>query len=152
VTRVNKEVFGSLALLYRSELLAIPGFSESFSSLKVLNIVGTTRFLLTAVKDTLDQELQNTRLKQVKTYTLFSAIHLATLFKSAVRKFSQSPDKEFYFVQSSRHYTPVSQEFEHHLRAFMDLCIKHRVPRTAALSYVASTILLNSFPPDVHGE
>jgi hypothetical protein len=57
VTRVNKEVFGSLALLYQLKLLAIPRFSESFSFFKVLNIVGTTRFLLTTVKDTLDQEL-----------------------------------------------------------------------------------------------
>ena len=152
VTRVDEQIFGSLASLYRSELLAISRFSELFSSLEVVNTVGTTRLLLTAVKDTLDQELQGARSNRIETYTLFSAIHLATLFESALRKISQSPDNKFHFIQSSRHYTPVAQEFKHHLRAFMGLCVEHRVPRTAALSYVASTILLDSFPPDVHSE
>ena len=133
---------------YRSELLAIRGFSECFSSLAVVKIEGTTR--LQPVKDTLDQEIQHARLARRETNTQFSAVHLAEFFGNALLNFSQVPHSKFDFVSSTRVYVPISHEFKHHLRAFMAQCIEHRVPQRVALSYVASALLMDSCPPGMH--
>jgi hypothetical protein len=150
VTRVDEDVFETQVSLYTSELLAIPRFSESFSSLNVVNISGISRAQLAPLRRTLEREAEVARLNRLETRTLFSATRMAAFFESALRSFSQCPDAKFDFVKSSREYNPVAQEFRTHLRAFLRLSIEHHVPRVVTLSYVASTILLDSFAPDMH--
>jgi len=148
--RADKNIFEARMSVYISELIAIPRFSDAFCSLKIVNIQGTTKTLLGSLKIAIKNELEVAYLSRKQSCTLFSATHTAAFFDSALRIFTQDPVATFDFFRSSREFNPVAQDFKHHLRTFMRMCLDHHVPRAVGLSYVASTLLLDCFPPGMH--
>lgn len=150
IVQVDSESFEKEDFHYRSEILALLGFWSCFSCLKIFNIMGTTRQLLAPIKKVLDQELQHARTRRLEIRTQFSAIHLAAFFEGALRKFVGAPRRHFNFIMCTRRQIPINPEFKLHLRAFTLLCLDCRIPQAIVSSFVASAVLLDSYPPGMH--
>ena len=80
---------------------------------------------------------------------LFSAIHLGELLANACEHITKSQDP-FSFIKSSRTYNPVPEDLNVH---FCNL-LKHIKSPSSLVNFAASTIasslLLDQYPPDAH--
>ncbi|KAH8799403.1 hypothetical protein F5884DRAFT_869331 [Xylogone sp. PMI_703] len=154
VTVIPGDAFDSEVLRFRLRVLANSRFAESFSSLKVVNILGSTRQppreLFSGLGEVLHDEARATRFERTNTHTLFSMIHIAAFFDMALRDFAMSPLDTFDFIRSSREGNPVSPNFQHHLKSFMSLYSEHKLPDNIPWDFITSAIILDSFPPDMH--
>jgi hypothetical protein len=156
VTSIPGHAFDSESLRFRLRVLADPKFAGSFSSLNVVNILGATRrpsrALFSGLREVLQDETRTVRVERINTHTLFSMTHMAAFFEMALCKFATSPRDTFDFIKSSREGNPVSPNFQCHLKSFMSLCLKHRLPDSVSWDFIASAIVLDSFPPDMHSK
>jgi hypothetical protein len=152
VTNVPGHTFDSEALRFRLGVLADPKFANSFSSLNLVNVLGTgpSRALFSGLGEVLRHEANTARLERINAHTLFSMIHITALFEIALRNFAISPQHTFDFIKSSREENPVSPNFENHLKSFMSLSLKHRLPDNILWDFIGSAIIMDSFPPDMH--
>lgn len=148
VTRSKESIPESQKIPSQSQLLAIPRFADSFSSL----IITTVSESFEGLKETLSQEVNAARACRLKTDTLFSAAHNAALFEIAISNFATTFDAKFDFISNARVDTPVNRRFSEHLQDFASLCVEHEVPRAVLTSFISSTILLSSYPPGMHCE
>lgn len=154
VTRIPEDTFDSEVLRFRSQLFSTPKFSQSFSSLNVINVLGrlrpSTGSQFSALKEVLAQETQTSRLARTDSFALFSSAHSASFFEKALSRFSKSPEASFDFIRASRDGNTVNQEFHDHIDKFMSLCLEHKLPDSIPLPFIASAILLDCFPPGMH--
>lgn len=154
VTGVPGAVFNSEVFRFRLRVLSDLKFSESFSSLNVVNILGLnrplSRDLFSGLGTIIQNEIITARLERIDTHTLFSMTHTAAFFDKALHNFAISPRNTFDFISYTREENPVSPNFQHHLESFMSLCSEHKLPEYILWDFVASAILLNAFPPDMH--
>jgi len=156
VSNISGSDFDSEVLRFRLRVLSHSGFSESFSSLKVINVLITSRCSppehFSALGQVLNEEIRMQRVERVNTHTLFSMVHIAAFFDLALHQFAASPLGTFDFISSSREDFPVSPSFPHHLKSFMDVCAENRVPDQIAFEYIASVVIMDAFPPDMHSQ
>jgi hypothetical protein len=152
VTRIPGDTFEAETLHFRSQVLSSPEFHETFSSLAILNIVGKLRPSFSTLKEVLAQETEISRLARINSSTLFSSIHLASFFRKASKRFAKNPESAFNFIRASRDGNAVNQELQEHIDRFMRLCLKYKYSDTILFPFIASAILLDSFPPDMHCE
>jgi hypothetical protein len=154
VTRMDGEGFDTEILHFRSQLFSIPKFLETSSSLNVVNIMGKLRpssaSQFSALREVLAQEAQASRLARASSSALFSSTHLASFFEKALIRFYKRPEAPFNFIQASRDGNSVSRELRDHIDMLMSLCLENRLPESVPLTVIASAILLDSYPPDMH--
>lgn len=154
ITNISGDNFASEALRFRLQVLSDPMFSESFSSLNLVNILAAGRLSpsahFSALGEVLHGEICLARAERVNTHTLFSMVHFEAFFEAALRQFATSPSQTFDFIRCSRGESLVSPNFEHHLRAFLDLCSESKLPDNIPWEFIASAIVLDSFPPNMH--
>jgi hypothetical protein len=154
VTSIPGPGFRSEALCFRLRVLADPKFSGSFSSLQVVNVLGPSRaparVHLSALGAVLREEAAAARAERVNTHTLFSMIHLAAFFDAALRDFAGLPRHTFDFIRCAREDNPVSASFQRHVASLMSLGSEKKVPGTILWEFIASAIIMDSFPPDMH--
>ena len=82
--------------------------------------------------------------------TFFSASHLCCLFRIAVETLASKIDQPFNFICASRYNNKISPDHWEHLRTFLDLGLKQNISQSDMCSYIASTILLDAYPPNMH--
>lgn len=155
VTSIPGHIFDSEALRFRQKLLSYPGYSNSFSSLNVINISRSSRpspSLLSAFKEVMYAEIKSARRERTTVNTLFSMTHVAAFFHMALRSFAESPLSTFNFIKSSREVHPVTPNFRIHLEAFLSLCWKQNIQGDMLWELIASAFILDGFPPDIHCE
>jgi hypothetical protein len=156
VTSISGDTFDSEALRFRLRVLSDPKFSELFSSLNVVNVLGIrrtpSREHFNGLAEVLHHETHLMRAERVNTHTLFSMIHVAAFFDAALRQFAASPLQTFDFIRCSREERPVSLSFQHHLSTFMSLCSENNLPENIPWDFIASVIILDSFPPDMYSK
>ena len=154
VTSIPGHIFDSEVLRFRLRVLADPQFTGAFSSLNVANILGLTRHpsreLFSGLKEVLHSEVRTARVERVNAHALFSMTHTTAFFDMALRNFATSPMDSFDFIRSSREENPASPNFQHHLKSFLTLCSEQKLPNSILWDFVASAIVLDSFPPDMH--
>jgi hypothetical protein len=151
VTSVPIQLFDSEALHIRLQLSSTPQFPGSFLSLNIVNMVQVSQCLYySTLEHVLDIEIQAARLEQFYTYSLFSIVHTSAFFEKALYYFVGSPQERFYFIQSSRNNNPVTGDFQDYLNLFLQLCIEQRFLPGIPIASIASAILLDSYPPDMH--
>jgi hypothetical protein len=92
------------------------------------------------------------RAERVNTHTLFSIIHIAAFFDTALRQFAASPLQTFDFIRCAREDYPVSPDFQYHIAIFMSLYSRYGVPDNILWDFIASVIVLDSFPPDIYSK
>ncbi|CZT07006.1 uncharacterized protein RAG0_12591 [Rhynchosporium agropyri] len=153
VTSVPGDNFASAALQFRLRVLSDSKFSASFSSLSVVNVLGLgrnpSREHFSGLEEALQLETDFIRTEKVNSHTLFSMIHITGFFDAAMRQFATSP-QTFDFIQCSREISPVSHNFQHHIRTFMALCSEHNIPASMIWEFIASVVIFDSFTPDMH--
>ena len=88
VSNISSSDFDLEVLRFRLIVLSYTGFSESFSSLKVINVLRTSRCSppehFSALGQVLNEEIRMQRIKRVNTHTLFSMVHTAAFFDLAL--------------------------------------------------------------------
>ena len=101
--------------------------------------------------DAVLSELETSRLSRVGNLCLFSATHLNAFFEDALRHASVDLPLSFDFVSSSRRGNSLDRSFASHLQTFLSLGVKMRTPYDSLASFIASAILMDSYPPGMHG-
>lgn len=153
VTSVPGADFDSVVLRFRLRVLSDPEFPDSFSSLNVVNVSGSSRAPLwnfSGLGAVLGDEASAARLERVNTHTLFSMVHVVAFFDMALRDFARSPRHTFDFIQRTREDNPVPPNFQSHLASFMSLCSEQKLPESILWDFIASAIIMDCFPPDMH--
>lgn len=153
VTSISGSGFNSEALRFRLRVLADPKFSASFSSLHVVNVLGSIRSpreQFSGLGMILRDETSTARAERVNTHTLFSMVHVTAFFDMALRNFATSPQHAFDFIGSTRESNPIPANFQQHLTSFMGLSSEHQLPQNIIWDFIASAIILDSFPRDMH--
>lgn len=84
--------------------------------------------------------------------TLISAVHQNALFALALRHTARTIHEPFDHILAARAGNELSCEFRSHLENFLKLCQENKVPDDATVSYIASSILMDAFPPGSAGK
>ena len=92
------------------------------------------------------------RLIQQNLGCLYSTVHMSHFFHMAVAHTAASLSRPFDFVLSSRRGNEVQPDFEHHLSRFLRLGVKHETPQNSLMTFVASSVILDAYPPKMHGK
>lgn len=83
---------------------------------------------------------------------LYSAIHFNRFFQEAIKHIAHSPEVPFNFVAISRQHNIVSFDYCEHLIKFFRLTSDLKIDIQRIISFVASSILLDAYPPGMHGK
>ena len=156
VTSISGPDFNAEILPFRLRVLSDPRFSDSFSSLNVVNLLGSPRNSprehFSGLRMVLRDETVTARAERISTHTLFSMVHIATFFDMALHNFATSPLDSFNFIVATRDSNPVPVNFPRHLKSFMSLALEHNLPHHILWEFVASAIVMDHFLPDMHCE
>jgi hypothetical protein len=155
VTSISEPEFEAEALRFRLRVLSDPKFPESFSKLSVVNVLNSTRLpleLFGELETALQDEIGAARLERMNTHTLFSMIHTTDFFNKAIRNFASSPLQAFDFIRCTREDHPVSPSFQQHIESFLGLCSENKISERFLWDFIASAIVLDGFPADMHRE
>ncbi|KAL2367582.1 hypothetical protein RJZ57_008055 [Blastomyces gilchristii] len=82
---------------------------------------------------------------------LFSATHMNAFYEDALRHVAANIFTPFDFIHSSRRLNPVSGSLVPHLSTVLSQGINKRMPYEDLVSYTASVILMDAYPPLMHG-
>ena len=104
------------------------------------------------LKELMQRQVEEMRhLKQ--TYgCLYSAVHLNDFFVDAVRHTARSITKPFDFLTSSRRGSHDFTEYTDHLSSFLKIAAISRVSSHDTTNFIASTILLDTYPSGRHSK
>lgn len=83
---------------------------------------------------------------------LFSALHLNAFFDQAVEHTAATKDQPFDFIKRSRNGNEVQDNYVGHLSTFLQLGKTHSLSYDDVAFFLASTIVLDSYPPGMHSE
>jgi hypothetical protein len=127
-----------------------------FSSIDVVAVPPRRAFGAPASMDRLQERLQ-TRAQDIEqsrreSRTLYSLTHFAAFLEMACQHFSASRPEPFDFVKAARFHNPPSPELSIHLETFLTKCETAQDLMTFAAPMIASSFLLDSYPPDCHRE
>ena len=95
-------------------------------------------------------ELDLARIARVERRLLFSAVHLDALLRKAALHVAQNPHTIFNYILAARQNYPVDESLTDHLRSFVALSKNAEVSESAVSDYVASALLMDSYPPGMH--
>ncbi|KAH7111753.1 hypothetical protein B0J11DRAFT_598320 [Dendryphion nanum] len=148
----EKEARTTLLWLLREE--TTKDLSEQFSAIDVIalfpngtiSVEARHRLLKERLMSSSDQVRQHREDKR----SLFSTTHFVAFLKSAYDHFSNCVDKPFDFVQASREYNPVALDLEEHLFNFIKNVKASDELTKFAVPIIASSLLLDNYPPDAH--
>ena len=84
--------------------------------------------------------------------TLFSLGHFEAFFGVACHQFCEMSGEPFNFIRASRLHNPPALELKKHLGNFLGQCTTPHDLLDFAGQMVASSILLDSYPPGCHGK
>lgn len=92
----------------------------------------------------------NVQQDRVKARTSYSLTHFAAFFESACQHFAESSTRPFDFVNASRMQNPLASDLKKHLMNFLRQCETPQVVTGFAAPIIASSFLLDSYPPGCH--
>ncbi|KAH8799647.1 acyl transferase/acyl hydrolase/lysophospholipase, partial [Xylogone sp. PMI_703] len=148
----EKEAKNAFLLLLREETTR--NLSEQISDVHVVALLQDRRVSPEARYRRLKEQLLNgsdeVRSNRVDTRTLFSATHFTALFKYACDHFSQASKGPFDFIKASRTQNPVAEDLAEHLSTFLKHIKSAKELTEFAVPVIASSILLDNYPPDSH--
>ena len=92
------------------------------------------------------------QMKRLEAKFLFLARHFAVFFNLACNHFAATFKESFDFVKMSRYQNPVLSDLSKHLsKFFLKIKFSYNLMEFA-LPMVASSFILDSYPPDMHGK
>ena len=102
------------------------------------------------LKELLQRQVEEIRHVRETYGCLYSATHLNDLFTDAVYHTTRNVDIPFDFIVSSRKGNCDFSQYTEHLTTFLKLSASVGISQRASASYIASTILLDAYPPGMH--
>ncbi|KIW86673.1 uncharacterized protein Z519_12728 [Cladophialophora bantiana CBS 173.52] len=90
------------------------------------------------------------RKHRVESHTLYSMTHLVAFIEAACKHFSESATEPFNFIQASRLRNPAALDLKKHLANLFGHCATPEDVISFAAPVIASSFLLDSYPPDCH--
>ncbi|KAL0933537.1 uncharacterized protein CTRU02_212500 [Colletotrichum truncatum] len=133
--------------------------SERFHGLRVISLADTSpkslrRHLHSLRWDILSNELsymtETKRVERVLAYCLFSATHLAGLIRHAAEHLGDADAPPLDFLAISRLDNPIAEDLQAHLARFLTHCDSVEALKRFAVPVIASSFLLDHYPPDMH--
>jgi hypothetical protein len=102
------------------------------------------------LREILRNEVDVFRDVRIQYRALYSATHLISFFDMAVHHSARSMTLPFSFIGSSRAENPISTQYGSHLYTFLDLAHQNGYSIECFCRFVASTILMDAYPPGMH--
>ena len=103
------------------------------------------------LKELIQRQTEEIRHIKQSAGCLFSALHLNCFFTDAVKHTAWTVTEPFDFLVSSRRTNPVATDHSH-LREFLRLSRQQRFSYRFYTPILASSLLLDAYPPDMHRE
>jgi len=128
---------------------------DFYSSIKVLHLADEQISPLARfrrLKELLWRQMDEMRNLRLRYRCLYSAVHLNKFFHMAVSQTAASVLRPFNFVTASRLGNEVGPDHADHLLSFYRLGMDHGLSYDTMGRFVASTILLDAYPPKMHRE
>ncbi|KAH8650337.1 acyl transferase/acyl hydrolase/lysophospholipase [Tricladium varicosporioides] len=128
--------------------------SEQISAIDVVALLPKGKVSVEAryrqLKECLLKGSDEVRRNREETRTLFSATHFVALFRYACDHFSQASEEPFDLIKASRKQNPVAKDLAGHLSIFLKHIRSTKELIEFAVPVIASSILLDNYPPDTH--
>ena len=102
------------------------------------------------LKDTLQRQRDEMRHVRQTFGCLYTASHLTRLYLEALRHLATTKERPFDVVSTARHDMPPQTDYVDHLLNFFSLRPKELAYRKATVAHMASSILLDAYPPNIH--
>jgi hypothetical protein len=141
------------------EMLREETLEDPFLQLSSINILAvqrkgaaSTRARFKRVKQHLMKRLEWTQKNKQDFHVSFSATHVAAFFKLAINHFAESANTPFDFVRASRTFNFVASDMHEHFSNFLKYITSTHVLTSFAAPMIASSLLLDSYPPDAHSQ
>ncbi len=128
---------------------------DFYSSIKVLHLADEQISPLARfrrLKELLWKQMDEMRNVRLRCRRLYSAVHLNKFFQMAVSQTAASILRPFNFVTASRLGNEVGPDHADHLTSFLRLGMDRGLSDDTMASFIASTILLDAYPPKMHRE
>jgi hypothetical protein len=129
-------------------------FGHAFSHLAVHNLFTNDqireKFHYLSLKDRLLNESDIVRALRIEERMHFNGKHFNAFFDYAYDHFVLNTEKPFNFIRASRLKNPVPSDVKRHFSKFLKHFPSSQELNEIALPIVASSILLDGFPPGMH--
>ena len=102
------------------------------------------------LKDTLLRQADEIRWLRISKHCLFSAVHMNRLFSRALQHTVDLINQSFSFIRASREGNEIIEDYSDHLLTFFKLGARCEVSYSSLISFVASSILMNAYPSNMH--
>lgn len=100
----------------------------------------------------LHDELATARARRKSERVLFSAQHLSWFFSRAVVHVTEKAHEPFDFIKASRSLRPLHSRYADQMGKFLRLASCHDIDADIVTEMVASSIVLDAYPPATHSE
>jgi hypothetical protein len=127
--------------------------TESFAAIKVIQLAGhhfSPLVRYRGLKDVISKALDESRDIKAFYSASFSATHQAALFQNALTHVARTINDPFDIIHSTRKGIEIQPDYSGHLEHFFSLTAKLKLPYDTIASHVASTILVDAYPPRMH--
>ncbi|CZR65314.1 related to calcium-independent phospholipase A2 [Phialocephala subalpina] len=128
--------------------------SQHFSGIHLLSLLPRRDVSNRARHRELKEELLNlsdrVRYDKILTQSLFSARHLAAFLRLALDHVVRRSAEPFNFITNSRSDRPVVKDLHCHMAGFLQYIKTARALSSFAIPVLASSMLLDSYPPEIH--
>ena len=121
--------------------------SQTFASICTVEISDNQK-----LREELVKQADITQKTRSASSNLLSAIHQEALFCRAIYHTARTVQESFDHVQSARAGNELTADFSQHLENALTLFQVRRVPDEIATAYIASTILMDAYPPGAAGK
>ena len=134
--------------LHQQDLI---GFFSSITILRLADAQISPLARYRRLKEVLWRHSDEVRQLRQSLRCLFSASHLSSFFSEIAKETAEGSDNPRNFVILSRYQNRISESYSEHLLDFFDSS-QGIVDRTQSLVMVASSIVMDAYPPGMHGK
>lgn len=142
------EEFGkSLESQFGSQIWSI------FSSLKIFRLAGRHLSSIARyqrLRFQIRAQLEEMRALRRHLRCLFSGLHTSALFKAAIDHTIATTSRGFDFIHAARLTSPIMSNYNKFLQSFLRLATNNKVPYGIKASFIASSIMMDAFPAQMH--
>ncbi|KAK3167631.1 hypothetical protein OEA41_010758 [Lepraria neglecta] len=127
--------------------------AKVFSSISLMHLAGEHISPLARhrrLKEVLLAEVEISRVERIEQRVHFSAVHFEAFFSCAIHHLAKSTDQPFDFIESTRLQNQVQHDYSDHIATFVALSTDVFISYGSLTSFIASSILMDAYPPRMH--
>jgi hypothetical protein len=128
---------------------------KTFSSITLMHLANQTlspSARYRPLKEELLRQFDQVRQLRRQKCCLFSANHLQAFYPSVIQHAAGSVSLPINFIMASRIGNEVRSDYADHLLTFLKLCVQLKLPYDDVSSFIASSILMDAYPPRMHSK